>query len=225
MNVGFVTTNFFDHVLVLHGTVAYLIVGLLCFGESAVMLGFVIPGETAVIIGGVLASRHHVALPIMVVVVVTCAILGDSVGYEVGKHIGSRVLALTPFQKRATGVERGRDILLRHGMLGVFLGRFTAFLRALVPGLAGMSGMSYPHFLIANAAGGILWGTLFTLLGYFIGRSIDKLTGPAALIALGVIVMVVAIIRLGSRARERRRSRDYANADANAEAPLVSEGH
>jgi membrane protein DedA with SNARE-associated domain len=199
-----ITNDLMNHVLVLHGGWAYLVVGLLCFGEAAFMLGFVIPGETAVIVGGVLASRNHVELPVMVLVVVGCAIVGDSVGYEVGRHLGPRILALKPMQKRAVAIERGQEFLKRRGMVGVFLGRFTAFLRAMVPGLAGMSGMHYPRFLVANAAGGIVWGTTFTLLGYFIGQSIEKVTGPASLILLAVIVLVVIALIIRSRRRERQ---------------------
>lgn len=204
MAIASITTNLVDHVLVLHGFLAYLIVGLLCFGEAAIMLGFVLPGETAVIVGGVLASRDHVSLPIMVVVVVLCAIIGDSVGYEVGKHIGPRILALKPLRKRGASVERGREFLKRRGMVGVFIGRFTALLRAMVPGLAGMSGMTYPKFLVANAAGGVVWGTMYTLLGYFIGQSIESLTGTASLVFLGVIVAVLVALHVRSKVKERR---------------------
>jgi membrane protein DedA with SNARE-associated domain len=206
-----ITTNLLDHILVFRGFWAYAIVGLLCFGEAAFMLGFVLPGETAVIIGGVLASRSHVALPLMVMVVVVCAIVGDSVGYEVGKHLGPRILALKPMQRREASIERGREFLRRRGMIGVFLGRFTAFLRAMVPGLAGMSGMHYPRFLVANAAGGIIWGTTFTLLGYFIGTSIENVTGPIGLGLLALIVLVVVGLHLRSRYAERRTETASAN--------------
>ena len=202
--VASITTDILDRVLVLHGFLAYLAVGLLCFGEAAVMLGFVLPGETAVITGGILASRNHEALPLMIVVVVVCAIAGDSIGYEVGKILGPRILTLKPMRKRAASIERGREFLRRRGMAGVFLGRFTAFLRAMVPGLAGTSGMHYPRFLIANVTGGIIWGTTFTLLGYFIGTSIEKMTGPASLVLLAVIALVVLALHLRSRAKERR---------------------
>lgn len=204
-----ITSNLMDHVLVLHGPIAYLIVGLLCFGEAAIMLGFVLPGETAVIVGGVLASRHHVALPVMVVVVVACAIVGDSVGYEVGKHLGPRILALKPLKKRAASIDRGREFLRRRGMLGVFIGRFTALFRAMVPGLAGMSGMPYGKFLLANAAGGIIWGTTFTLLGYFIGQSIENLTGTASLVLLGVIAVLALALYVRSRIKERHAELAY----------------
>ncbi len=197
-------SNLVGHILVLRGVLAYLIVGLLCFGEAAFMLGFVLPGETAVIVGGVLASRDHVSLPVMIGVVIVSAIVGDSVGYEVGKLLGPRILSSKPMRKRAAGIERGRDFLRRRGMIGVFIGRFTAFLRATVPGLAGMSGMHYPRFLIANASGGIIWGATYTLLGYFIGTSIENLTGPASLILLGVIVFGGVALHLRSKRRERR---------------------
>jgi membrane protein DedA with SNARE-associated domain len=211
-----ITTNLLDHVLVLQGWLAYLIVGVLCFGEAAFMLGFVLPGETAVIIGGVLASRHHVALPIMIVVVAVCAIVGDTVGYEVGKYLGPRILTLKPMQKRAASIDRGREFLRRRGMIGVFLGRFTAFLRAMVPGLAGMSGMHYPRFLVANAAGGIIWGTTFTLLGYFIGTSIERVTGPVSLGLLALIALVLIGLHLRSKYAERRLAETSINEDSSS---------
>lgn len=188
---------------------AYLIVGLLCFGEAAIMLGFILPGETAVIVGGVLASRHHVALLTMVIVVVACAIIGDTVGYEVGKHLGPRILALKPLRKRAASIDRGREFLRRRGMIGVFIGRFTALFRAMVPGLAGMSNMPYPKFLVANATGGIIWGTTYTLLGYFVGQSIEKLTRTASLILLGVVVAGLLALHLRRRFKERQSAAAY----------------
>lgn len=211
LSVASITTNLLDHVLVVHGLLAYLIVALLCFGEAAVMLGFVLPGETAVILGGVLASRHHASLSVMVLVVVLSAIIGDSVGYEVGKVLGPWILRLKPIRKRAAAIERGREFLKRRGMSAVFIGRFTAFLRAMVPGLAGMSGMGYPRFLIANALGGIVWGILYTLLGYFIGQSIENVSGPVSLGLLGLVVLALIALRVRRGIKERRSEADGAS--------------
>lgn len=201
-----ITSQLMDHVLVLHGAVAYLVVALLCFGEAAVMLGFVVPGETAVIVGGVLASRHHVDLSTMAVVVVAAAIIGDTVGYEVGKHLGPKILALRPLRKRAPTIERGTEFLRRRGFVGVFIGRFTALFRAMVPGLAGMSNMAYPKFLVANAAGGIVWGVTYTLLGYFVGQSIEHLTGTVSFVLLGVVVVGLVALRIRRRLLDGRTS-------------------
>ena len=154
-----------------HGPVAYVVCGLLVFGEAAVLLGFVIPGETAALIGGVLASLHHVDLVLMVAVIVVCAIVGDSVGYEVGKWLGPWLVEHRPLRGHP-GVRRGQDLLARRGGPAVFLGRWLALARALVPGLAGMSGMRYRTFLAYNAAGGTVWGITFVLIGYAAGTSV-----------------------------------------------------
>lgn len=74
----------------------YLLVGLLVFAEDALFVGFVIPGETVAILGGVTANLGRVSVTAMIAIVVVAAVLGDSVGYEVGKHHGVRVLALKP---------------------------------------------------------------------------------------------------------------------------------
>ncbi len=194
-------------VLALHGLVAYTTVGALAFGEAAVLLGFVLPGETAVIIGGVLASRGRVSLEAMTAVAVAAAVSGDSVGYQVGRVFGPRLLGLRPLRHRRRGVDAARRFLHRWGGWAVFFGRFTAFLRAMVPGLAGMSEMPYPRFLVANAGGGALWATGYTLLGYFLGgayQRVEKLSGRVSSGVVATIVVVLVGLRIRSVVRERR---------------------
>ena len=138
-----ISSSIIDPLLNLHGIAAYSLVGGLAFAEAAAFVGFVLPGETAVILGGVLAYRHAVSLPVMMVVVVLAAIVGDTVGYEVGKRYGQRVLALSVFDRHRTAIDGARDKLLALGGRAVFLARFSAFLRAVVPGLAGTVNMPY----------------------------------------------------------------------------------
>ena len=190
--------------LSLHGWQAYALIGLLVFAEDAVMLGFVFPGETAAILGGVLASRGGVSLPGIVVTVVLCAIVGDSVGYEIGARWGDKILALGPLRKRQKGIQAALDLLKRRGPIAVFVARFSAFLRAVVPGLAGMSDMHYPTFLAANALGGICWGILYVLLGYFVGQKVEQASGIASYVLLGVIAVVIVVLFV----RHRRRSKE-----------------
>lgn len=190
-----------------HGPLAYVICGLLVFGEAAVLLGFVIPGETAALIGGVLASLHHVDLVLMLVVIVVGAIVGDSVGYEVGKLLGPWLLEHRPLRGRA-GVRRGQDLLARRGGPAVFLGRWLALARALVPGLAGMSGMRYTTFLAYNAVGGIAWGTTFVLIGYGAGTSyaaVAKTVGVYSLAVLGAVVLAVGVFVVLRHRRARQK--------------------
>jgi membrane-associated protein len=190
--------------LSLHGWEAYLLVGVLVAAEASIMIGFVFPGETAVILGGVIASKGGVTVAGMTVCVVLCAIAGDSIGYWVGDKWGPRLLQLGPLRKRQKGIDVALGQLKRRGAVAVFVGRFTAFLRAVIPGLAGVSKMRYRIFLPANAAGAICWGLLYVLLGYYLGQRVEKATGIASDVLLGLIVVVIVVLFIRRRRREKR---------------------
>jgi membrane-associated protein len=182
-----------DRLLNLHGGPVYAIVGALVFAEDALFIGFVLPGETAAILGGVAASRGHVSLIPMCAVVVLAAIAGDSVGYQIGARYGSRLLSVRPLRKRQERIDAARRILARRGGPAVLLARAVAFLRAIMPFLAGTSHMPYRRFLAYNAAGGVVWGIGMVLLGYLAGNSyaaIEKTFGrTAAAFAAGLVVV------------------------------------
>ena len=206
----------------LHGWEAYLLVGVLVAAEASVMLGFVFPGETAAILGGVLASKGGVSVAGITVCVVLCAIVGDSIGYWVGDKWGDRLLKIGPLKKRQKGVEVALDQLRRRGATAVFVGRFTAFLRAVIPGLAGLSKMRYRIFLPANASGGIVWGVLFVLLGYFVGEKVEQATGIASDILLGLIVVVIVVLFIRHRRKEKRLFEGPATAGKETTEPTSS---
>lgn len=195
-----------DAILGLSGVGAYVAVGVLAFSEAAAFVGLLVPGEAAVLLGGVLAAEGRVALVPMVAVAVAAAILGDSAGYEIGRRYGDRLLRLRPLRRHADGIARGRAYLRQRGGRAVFLGRWTSVLRAVIPGLAGMSGMPYGRFLIYNVAGGAAWVTTFTLLGYAAGasfRQVERVAGRASLVVLGLIAVGVGLrwsARWGDRA-------------------------
>ena len=205
--------------LSLHGWEAYLLVGVLVAAEASVMLGFVFPGETAAILGGVVASKGGVSVAGMTVCVVLCAIVGDSIGYWVGDKWGDKLLSIGPLKKRQRGIDVAMDQLRRRGATAVFIGRFTAFLRAVIPGLAGLSKMRYRIFLPANAAGGICWGVLFVLLGYFVGERVEKATGIASDILLGLILVVIVALVIRHRRRDKRLFEGPATAESTEQTP------
>lgn len=220
-------SHLLDHVLALHGALAYAIVGALAFGEAAVLLGFVLPGETAVIIGGVLASRGRVSLEAMLAVAVGAAVVGDSVGYQVGAVFGSRLLAIRMLRRRRRGVDAARRFLQRRGGWAVFLGRFTAFFRAMIPGLAGMSEMPYPRFLLANASGGVLWAVGYTLAGYFLGdayRRVERISGRISTVVVVAVVVALVGLRLRSAIRDRRREGGAQEAPSSADTRMARGG-
>jgi membrane-associated protein len=192
-----------------NGTWAYVIVGFLAFAEAAFMVGFFFPGETAVVVGGVLAGLGRVNLGVMIAVVVLSAIVGDSVGYEVGKKAGPWLLKRRPpffwRQERPT-LEDTASVKYRGP--AVFLGRFTAFARVVIPGLAGMSGLRYRTFLFWNVLGAIGWGAGFTVLGYVVGVSFAHVLSTIGLWALaivGVLIAGVAVFEVRRRRKERLR--------------------
>jgi membrane-associated protein len=186
----------------------YVIVGLVVFTEDALFFGFILPGETAAILGGVAASLGHVNVFWMSVIVVAAAILGDTVGYEIGSRWGNRVLRVKVLRKREKQVESARAFIARRGGPAVFLGRFIAFLRAFVPFGAGVAHMHYRKFLAYNAAGGVVWGVGSVLLGYLAGNSytmIENALGKWAAIAIGAVVVAALLAwAIYRRVRERR---------------------
>ena len=173
------------------------LVALVVFVEDALFVGFVIPGETAAILGGVAASLGHVPLAAVIAVVITAAIVGDSVGYEVGRQVGPRILRLRILDRRRRRLEDAQNFLARRGGAAVFLGRWVAFFRAVMPALAGTARMPYPKFLAFNAAGGIAWGTVVVLVGYFAGQSYAKVEAAlgrdAALVVAGIALIALLV--------------------------------
>ncbi|MFF0345969.1 DedA family protein [Kribbella sp. NPDC004875] len=196
-----------DWLLGLSGAAVYGMVGLLVFAEDALFVGFVLPGETAAVLGGVTAALGHTSLPVMLVVVIAAAILGDTVGYEIGRHFGPRLLGTRVLQRRADRLDRARRQLAERGGTAVFLGRFVAFFRATMPALAGMSGMRYLKFVSFNAAGGIVWGAAAVLIGYLAGNSysrVEKTFGRvAALVVAGIVVIAIVVWRVRRHRAER----------------------
>ncbi|MHB1173386.1 MAG: DedA family protein [Lacisediminihabitans sp.] len=196
-----------DSILGVNAVLAYVLVFLLVFAEDALFVGFVLPGETAAVLGGVVASRGHVQLWLMIVLVVAAAITGDSVGYEVGKHFGPKILELRLLQKRRASLDKARDFLRRRGGGAVFLGRFVAFFRAVMPALAGISHMPYRRFLPYNAAGGIAWGTGFVLLGFLAGNSYALVAKTVGRDTAVVVVLVVVAAFVVWRIRKHRTAK------------------
>lgn len=188
-----------DRLLAVPAPAAYAIVAALVFAEAALFVGFVLPGETAVLLGGVLAATGRLSLFALVLLVMAAAVIGDTVGYEVGRHLGPRVLATRPLRRHAQRLDGARRLLRERGGWAVFLGRFTAFLRAAMPALAGASRMPYRRFLVFNAAGGVVWGGGVVLLGFSAGQSyaaVARTLGRTsavllAVVAIGVVVAVV----------------------------------
>lgn len=168
--------------------------------EASAFVGVLLPGEVGVILGGVLANQHKLPLAAVLVAAIGGAILGDSIGYLVGSRYGSRLLArLPPRLVKPEHVHRTEDVIRRLGGRAVFVGRFTAALRALVPGMAGMAGMPYRQFLVWNVLGGATWATTFVVLGYLAGSQYHRIEQYANYLGLALLAGIVAFVVIRHR--------------------------
>jgi membrane protein DedA with SNARE-associated domain len=158
----------------------------------------------------------------MIVIAVVCAVAGDSVGFEFGKKFGPALRASRLGQW--VGEHRWAAVdgfLHRHGGKAVLLGRLTALFRALVPSMAGMSGMKYRTFIIWNVIGGLIWAPTCVLLGYAFSKSLSTVGStltwaPFALI--GLVAAVYVALHLRKRKREKAEGLAFAQSDATPEA-------
>lgn len=193
------------HLLTLPPWVALLVVFLLPALEASAFVGFVFPGEIALILGGVLAFQVAVPLWAVLAAGIGGAVIGDSVGYLVGRRWGRRLVDSTIGRLiNHEHLDRGERYLAERGGKAVFLGRFTAALRVMIPGLAGMARLRYRTFLAYNVAGGLLWASLAVLLGYLAGsswRHVEHLASRIGLGALGAVIVLVGAGYLLHRAR------------------------
>ena len=185
----------------------YLIVGLVVFVEDALFVGFVVPGETVAVLGGVTASLGTTNVWLIGLIVVAAAVLGDSVGYEIGRVWGTQIIARPFFDKRRQRLDQAQAFLRERGGYAVFLARWTAFLRAVMPALAGTSRMPYATFLPWNALGGLAWGTAVVAIGFFAGHSYQKVATwfgeGSALVVLAIALVAVIVWHLGRRRTQK----------------------
>jgi membrane protein DedA with SNARE-associated domain/membrane-associated phospholipid phosphatase len=176
----------------------YLIVYLVVMLECQPLLGLFMPGETLVVASGFLARSGVFDLKLLIVVIAAAAVIGDTIGFELGRRLGRGWLQhYGPwFGVRETHLVKVDGYFLRHGGKSVFFSHFLHLLRALMPFMAGASGMPYLRFALYNTLGCILWAAVFAALGYFFGQSwelIHRWAGRAAAV-LGAFVLFLVLL-------------------------------
>ena len=182
-------------------------------------MGIPLPGESALIVAGILANHGHLKIELVIAIAAAAAIVGDNVGFWIGRRGGRWLLELKgPLaHHRARALERGEEIFQRHGGKTVFFGRWFAGLRIASAWLAGVNRMRWPTFIFYNAAGGIAWATSVGLLAYYAGHSADTLLstlGIAGLAGIAVGITVLVVWR-------RRRRREQAAVKADPSSPSL----
>ena len=192
-----------DWLLDLFAEYGYWVVFLGVFLENA---GLPVPGETMLLAGAALAKYEWLSLPRVIVTAMVAAILGDNLGFLIGRH-GGRALAVRYGSKIGLTSERLAQFdrfFAQHGAKTVFIARFVTGLRVFGAVLAGGSGLRWPKFLFYNATGAAVWSTVIGLVGYALAYSWDTLErwiGRSGLIALAIVALIAGFAVLRARRR------------------------
>lgn len=170
-------------------TVGYLGVFTIVFLESGMLIGFFFPGDSLLFTAGFLASQGFLDIKILIFGCFLFAVLGDSVGYYIGKRFGRKL-----FNKEDSiwfhkdHLVRAQNFYDKHGGKTIILARFMPIIRAFAPVIAGIGAMKYKRFVVFNLIGGVLWAIGVTLTGYYLGNlipDVDKYLLPI----VGLIVI------------------------------------
>jgi len=171
--------------------------------------GVPLPGETALVAAAIFASNGHLNIAEVIAVAAAAAIIGDNIGYWIGRTGGRKVL------ERWGPLKRWSDRVLpwaegffeRHGAKTIFIGRFFSVLRVTAAWLAGISRMPWWKFLVWNAAGGICWALLVGLVAFYAGHAAADAIGHYGLLGGGVIVVLAVAIFAGLHFWKKRMLR------------------
>jgi membrane-associated protein len=178
-----------DHIIQTGGL---LLIAAIIFGESGLFIGFFFPGDTLLLSAGVFAAAGKLNLASVIIVVAIAAILGDNLGYHIGKRYGRRL-----FKKpdgvvfRQEHIERAETFYNKYGSKTMLFAHFVPVIRTFAPATAGAGKMNYRNFVIFDAIGDIAWAVIVTLVGYWFGSKIHNLDHY---ILLAVVVVVVATL-------------------------------
>lgn len=184
----------------------YAVLTAIVFAETGLLIGFFLPGDSLLVTAGIIAATGELNIVVLNLLLMAAAIIGDSVGYAVGRKAGPRIFT------REKSLFFARDHLLRtrafyekHGGKTIVLARFIPFARTFAPVVAGVGAMSYRRFVAYNVFGGIGWVASMTLIGYFLGNAIPDIEKHIhKVVAIVIFVSILPAIVEIAKARLRR---------------------
>lgn len=171
------------------------------FVETGFFVGFFLPGDSLLVTAGVFAAAGTIPLRWLLLPVMLCAIVGDQIGYWIGRAAGKTLYTRKDsFFFRKSHLQRAHDFYEKYGGKTVILARFIPIVRTFCPPVAGAAGMPYPRYLAYDVFGGIFWVGTMILGGYFLGRSIPNISQRihyviAVVIVLSLLPAIVSILR------------------------------
>ncbi|MCW1930347.1 MAG: DedA family protein [Candidatus Kerfeldbacteria bacterium] len=177
MNILFSIFDFVIHIdehlsniIAATGPTTYIIVFAIIFAETGLVVAPILPGDSLLFALGAFAARGDLSIFILWPLTTVAAILGDSVNYAIGKRIGKKAFSLNSRFIKQEHLKKTEAFYTKHGAKMIIMARFVPIVRTFAPFVAGIGNMHYRTFISYNIIGGIIWTTLFTLLGFFFGN-------------------------------------------------------
>jgi len=183
-------------------------------------IGLPVPGETVLILAGIFAGTpHNLNIFAVVLTAAGSAVVGQMIGYVIGREFGYWLLLRYGFYLRITEsrIKLGQYLFLRHGGKIIVVARFVPVLRSLAGILAGANRMPWRQFMLANAAGALAWASFFGFAAYMLGRQVERIAGPMVIV-IGIVALAVIVI--GANFAGRHEAQLTAEAERALPGPL-----
>lgn len=190
------------------------------FAETGLLIGFFLPGDSLLFTAGLLTATGHIPINIWVFVLllIICAIVGNQVGYLIGKKAGPALFSRpnSRFFKQEN-IAKAHEFFEKHGPIALILGRFIPIVRTFIPVVVGVAQMNMRKFVLYNVIGGAIWISLVTLLGFFLGAQFPGISEYLDVIFIVIVllsVLPIAIELLRGRAKSRKAARSVESEEA-----------
>jgi len=190
-----------------------LLVCLIVFVETGFFVGFFLPGDSLLVTAGVFSAAGVIPLRWLLLPVMLCAIIGDQIGYWIGRGAGTALYRRKDsFLFRRRHLESAHEFYEKYGGKTVILARFVPIIRTFCPPVAGAAKMTYVHYLLYDMFGGVLWVGSMILGGYFLGKSVPHIVERihyviAVVIFLSLVPAIVSVLRARRVVRSKTASR------------------
>jgi len=163
---------------------------LIIFAETGLLIGFFLPGDSLLVTAGLFAAKGDLDLGLLIATLIPAAIVGDAVGYWIGKRTGTALYSRrNSFFFQQEHVRITREFYEKHGPITIVLARFIPIVRTFAPMVAGVAEMGYRRFATYNVIGGIIWIVSTTVGGYWLGSVVPNIEKQIHYLVAGVIVV------------------------------------
>ncbi|QGZ39614.1 membrane-associated protein [Pseudoduganella flava] len=193
-----------DTLIAQYGTLVYAILFFIIFAETGLVVLFFFPGDTLLFIAGALCATGQMHLGLLIFLLVTAAVLGNTTNYWIGEAIGQRVFTHDYRWINKDALRRTHDFFERHGGKTIILARFVPVVRTFAPFVAGVSDMTFGRFQFYNVTGALAWVVSLCVAGYFFGNIPIVRDHLTTIVLFGVAVAVVPVALGGLWKMSRR---------------------